>query len=260
MASAAIQAQANALNAKMEGEASKMLDDVERNWMRRVARQSFVCAVKCYDKAGTSGPAESLESCTRNCQAPYQQSSNLVQQVRTTKTPQRLTVVSVVVDCIQNEKIIPVIFGFVHDDWKDQTWWQCKIGKIHPLQEGYFHFFFHTRRISWFRFACARTCSTNVSNEKIVSQLIVFFSSLLWNTIQTFSGSGAVSKSIESKYARMPRKGSGHAHTRHGKWFVRNVKGREGFDLVHGIASERTHQIAKADEGKVRFDSSTVVS
>mmetsp|Transcript_2017 Transcript_2017/g.4327 ORF Transcript_2017/g.4327 Transcript_2017/m.4327 type:complete len:153 (-) Transcript_2017:420-878(-) len=80
MASAAIQAQANALNAKMEGEASKMLDEVERNWMRKVARQSFACAVKCYDKAGTSGPAESLESCTRNCQAPYQQSSNLVQQ------------------------------------------------------------------------------------------------------------------------------------------------------------------------------------
>ena len=83
MASAAIQAQANALNAKMEGEASKILDDIERNWMRKVARQSFACAVKCYDKAGTSGPAESLESCTRNCQAPYQQSSNLVQQVRT---------------------------------------------------------------------------------------------------------------------------------------------------------------------------------
>ena len=82
MASAAIQAQANALNAKMEGEASKMLDEIERSWMRKVARQSFACAVKCYDKAGTSGPAESLESCTRNCQAPYQQSSNLVQQVR----------------------------------------------------------------------------------------------------------------------------------------------------------------------------------
>mmetsp|Transcript_33615 Transcript_33615/g.79283 ORF Transcript_33615/g.79283 Transcript_33615/m.79283 type:complete len:153 (+) Transcript_33615:231-689(+) len=80
MASAAIQAQANALNARMEGEASKMLDAIERQWMRKVARQSFACAVGCYDKAGTSGPAESLESCTRNCQAPYQQSSNLIQQ------------------------------------------------------------------------------------------------------------------------------------------------------------------------------------
>ena len=92
MASAAIQAQANALNAKMEGEASKMLDDVERNWMRKVARQSFQCAVKCYDKAGTSGPAESLESCTRNCQAPYQQSSNLVQQVRTKRKQNKTSV------------------------------------------------------------------------------------------------------------------------------------------------------------------------
>ena len=82
MASAATQAQANALNAKMEGEASKMLDDVERNWMRKVARQSFACAVQCYDKAGTTGAAESLEACTRNCQGPYQQSSSMVQQVR----------------------------------------------------------------------------------------------------------------------------------------------------------------------------------
>ncbi|MGK3753223.1 MAG: hypothetical protein ACI8RD_005530 [Bacillariaceae sp.] len=82
MASASVQAQANALNAKMEGEASKMLDDVERNWMRKVARQSFACAVKCYDKTGTTGAAESLEACTRNCQGPYQQSSSMVQQVR----------------------------------------------------------------------------------------------------------------------------------------------------------------------------------
>eukprot|EP00536_Pseudo-nitzschia_multiseries_P013851 jgi/Psemu1/245687/estExt_Genewise1.C_6240002 len=80
MASAAIQARANALNARMEGEASTMLDTIERQWMRKVARQSFACAVGCYDKAGTSGPAESLESCTRNCQAPYQHSSNLIQQ------------------------------------------------------------------------------------------------------------------------------------------------------------------------------------
>jgi hypothetical protein len=86
MASAAVQAQANALNAKMEGEASKMLDDVERNWMRKVARQSFACAVQCYDKAGTTGAAESLEACTRNCQGPYQQSSSMVQQVRIINT------------------------------------------------------------------------------------------------------------------------------------------------------------------------------
>jgi hypothetical protein len=82
MSSPQIQAQANALNAKLEGEASKVLDDIERNWMRKVARESFACAVKCYDKAGKSGPAEALEQCARNCQVPYQQSSALVQQVR----------------------------------------------------------------------------------------------------------------------------------------------------------------------------------
>jgi len=75
-----LQAKANALNAKMEGEASKILDQVERYWMRKVARQSFQCALECYDTAGDTGPSESLESCTRKCQAPYQQSSNLVQQ------------------------------------------------------------------------------------------------------------------------------------------------------------------------------------
>jgi hypothetical protein len=79
MSNPQIQAQANALNAKMEGEATKVLDDIERNWMRKVARESFSCATKCYDKAGKSGPADALEQCARNCQIPYQQSSALVQ-------------------------------------------------------------------------------------------------------------------------------------------------------------------------------------
>jgi len=76
-----MQARANALNAKLEAEASKVLDDLERNLLRKVARESFACAVKCYDKAGASGSADALEACTRNCQAPYQQSSVLVQNV-----------------------------------------------------------------------------------------------------------------------------------------------------------------------------------
>jgi hypothetical protein len=86
MSSPLIQAQANALNAKLEGEASKVLDDMERNWMRKVARESFACAVRCYDKAGKSGPSEALEQCARNCQVPYQQSNALLQQVRNSYT------------------------------------------------------------------------------------------------------------------------------------------------------------------------------
>jgi Eukaryotic protein of unknown function (DUF842) len=79
MSSPAAQSQANALNAKMEREASIVLDDIERNYMRKIARGSFACAVKCYDKAGKNGPAEALDHCARNCQVPYQQAGAMVQ-------------------------------------------------------------------------------------------------------------------------------------------------------------------------------------
>jgi hypothetical protein len=82
--SAEMQARANALNARMEAEASKVLDDLERNLLRKVARASFSCAVKCYDTAGATGTSDVLEACTRNCQVPYQQSSVLVQNVSLT--------------------------------------------------------------------------------------------------------------------------------------------------------------------------------
>lgn len=81
MSNAALQARANALNQRMEAEASAVLEDIERNLLRKVARDSFVCAVKCYDTAGSTGPSDILETCTRNCQMPYQQSSALVQNV-----------------------------------------------------------------------------------------------------------------------------------------------------------------------------------
>lgn len=79
MASQSAQNRANALNAKLEAQAGLVLDGIERKWLRKVARESFACAVKCYDKAGTSGPQDSLERCARNCQVPYQQSTQLVQ-------------------------------------------------------------------------------------------------------------------------------------------------------------------------------------
>lgn len=82
MASPAVQAKANALNAKMEGEAGSVLDSIERTMIRKVARHSFKCAVDCYDKAGTTGSPDILDGCARNCQAPYQESQQLVQNVR----------------------------------------------------------------------------------------------------------------------------------------------------------------------------------
>ena len=63
MASQSAQNRANALNAKLEAQAGLVLDGIERKWLRKVARESFACAVKCYDKAGTSGPQDSLERC-----------------------------------------------------------------------------------------------------------------------------------------------------------------------------------------------------
>ena len=82
MASPAVQAKANALNAKMEGAAAGILDEIDKYYVRKVARSSFACAVQCYDKAGTTGSAETLEACARNCQVPYQQAGAIVQNVR----------------------------------------------------------------------------------------------------------------------------------------------------------------------------------
>ena len=44
MSSSDTQNQANALNVRMQGEAGKVLDEIERNMIRKVARESFACA------------------------------------------------------------------------------------------------------------------------------------------------------------------------------------------------------------------------
>lgn len=82
MASQSAQNRANALNAKIEAQAGIVLEGLEKNLLRKVARESFACAVKCYDKAGNTGPQDLLEHCAQSCQGPYQQSTNLVQNVR----------------------------------------------------------------------------------------------------------------------------------------------------------------------------------
>ena len=82
MASPDLQARANVLNARLEGEAKIVVDDIERNLLRSVARNAYACVVKCYDDAGKNGSAEALDSCSRQCQNPYQMANNVVQQVR----------------------------------------------------------------------------------------------------------------------------------------------------------------------------------
>mmetsp|Transcript_7064 Transcript_7064/g.9400 ORF Transcript_7064/g.9400 Transcript_7064/m.9400 type:complete len:150 (-) Transcript_7064:507-956(-) len=80
MASASLQAKANELNIRMESEARNVLDDMERRILRPMARQSYACVVACYDKAGSKGPADSLERCSKECQMPYQRGHSVVQQ------------------------------------------------------------------------------------------------------------------------------------------------------------------------------------
>ena len=81
MASPASQAKANALNAKLEGQARMTIDDMEKNLLRKVARKAYVCCTGCYDKAGTTGPTDVLEQCVRQCQIPHQQANQLIQGV-----------------------------------------------------------------------------------------------------------------------------------------------------------------------------------
>jgi hypothetical protein len=81
MATPAAQAKAQALNAKLETEARFMLDELDKKNLRNVARESHVCALKCYDTAGSSGSPEALEQCVRTCQNPHQQANAYVQNV-----------------------------------------------------------------------------------------------------------------------------------------------------------------------------------
>jgi Eukaryotic protein of unknown function (DUF842) len=77
----AAQAKAEQLNAKMESEARLVLDSIDRLWLRKVARSSYSCVVACFDKAGTTGSAEVLDQCSRNCLVKHQNANALTQNV-----------------------------------------------------------------------------------------------------------------------------------------------------------------------------------
>jgi len=78
--SAALQAHVNALNAEMDREAQRVLDEVERKNLRPRARETYACAVKCYDKAGTNSSQQQIQQCVQQCQVPFQQSQHMVNQ------------------------------------------------------------------------------------------------------------------------------------------------------------------------------------
>ena len=81
MASSNTQAKAQALNQKLENEAQATLDSIEKSYLRSLAKKSYQAAVQCYDKAGTTGSAQTLEVCVKNSQLPYHQANDYVQQV-----------------------------------------------------------------------------------------------------------------------------------------------------------------------------------
>ena len=81
MASPAAQAKAQALNAQLEGEARTAIDDIDKRYMRKIAKASHQCAVKCYDDAGITGSSDQLEACVRKCQNDHQQANAYVQNV-----------------------------------------------------------------------------------------------------------------------------------------------------------------------------------
>lgn len=88
MSNPEVQAKAQALMTRLEGQERIVIDEIQRVHVRKQAREAYACCVGCFDKAGTTGPTEVLERCVQNCQVPYQQSSHVVQQVkRNTKEP-----------------------------------------------------------------------------------------------------------------------------------------------------------------------------
>lgn len=80
MASPDLQAKANQLNARMEGEAKVALDEIEKTLLRPIARNSYACVLQCYDDAGQNGSSAQIDQCSRQCQVPYQASNQIVQQ------------------------------------------------------------------------------------------------------------------------------------------------------------------------------------
>jgi hypothetical protein len=81
MSNPEVQAKAQALMAKLEGQERIVIDEIQRLHVRKQAREAYACCVACFDKAGTTGPSETLERCVQNCQVPYQHASNILQQV-----------------------------------------------------------------------------------------------------------------------------------------------------------------------------------
>eukprot|EP00521_Asterionellopsis_glacialis_P007650 CAMPEP_0195287896 /NCGR_PEP_ID=MMETSP0707-20130614/4778_1 /TAXON_ID=33640 /ORGANISM="Asterionellopsis glacialis, Strain CCMP134" /LENGTH=149 /DNA_ID=CAMNT_0040347701 /DNA_START=31 /DNA_END=480 /DNA_ORIENTATION=+ len=74
-----MQSKAKELNARMEGAATSMMDDLDRRTIRPLAHQSYKCVVQCFDKAGSKESSQFLSHCSQQCQMPYQQANQILQ-------------------------------------------------------------------------------------------------------------------------------------------------------------------------------------
>jgi hypothetical protein len=73
MASPELQSKVNSLTAKIEGDLTTIVDEIERYKLRPMGRQMHTCIVSCYDKAGKNGSKQL-------CQMPYQRAVAVTQQ------------------------------------------------------------------------------------------------------------------------------------------------------------------------------------
>jgi hypothetical protein len=81
------QLQASQLNLKLENSAKEVLDEIDKRHIRRIGKQTHTCIVGCYNQAGQTQPAESLEHCSRQCQQSHLQANNIVQEVSVSGRP-----------------------------------------------------------------------------------------------------------------------------------------------------------------------------
>ena len=73
-----LEAHVKSLNVKLDGKAKSMLDEIEKVHLRPLARQSYLCAASCYEKAGKTGSSEQIQQCVHTCQIPFQQAQGFV--------------------------------------------------------------------------------------------------------------------------------------------------------------------------------------
>ena len=75
-----LQSKVTQLTSSIEGELTKMVDEIERLKLRPMGRSMHSCIVACYDKVGKNGRKEQIEQCAQQCQLPYQQAGAVTQQ------------------------------------------------------------------------------------------------------------------------------------------------------------------------------------